>query len=55
MDIRWTFPFLGILFSIFSESKSYPCAFLGLSSTCIMFIIFFGVKNLFDCDTGGGS
>jgi hypothetical protein len=43
--VRWM-PFLGISFNILPVIRSYPWDFLGLTSSCIMFWIFFGERNI---------
>jgi hypothetical protein len=48
-DVRLTMHFLGISVNILSVIRSYPEAFLGLRSSCIMFWISFGVRNLIGC------
>jgi hypothetical protein len=47
LDGRRTTPFLGICFSVLPVIRSYAGAFVGLSSSCVMFRIFLGVKMLF--------
>jgi hypothetical protein len=47
--VRWTVTFLGISFNILPVIRSYPGAFLGLRSSCIMFWISFDVRNLIGC------
>jgi hypothetical protein len=41
--------FFGISFNILPVIRSYPGASLGLRSSCIMFRISFGVRNLIGC------
>jgi hypothetical protein len=48
-------PFLGIPFNILPVIRSYPGAFLGLRSLCIIFWIYFGVINLIGCVICSGS
>lgn len=49
MVFRWTMLLLGISFKILLVIRPYPGAFLLLRSSCIMFWISFGVKNLIGC------
>jgi hypothetical protein len=48
-------PFLGIPFNILPVIRSYPGAFFGFRSSCIMFLIAFGVRNLIGCNICSGS
>jgi hypothetical protein len=55
MDVRWTKPGLGISFNIIPVIRSHPGPLLWFGSSCIVFRISFGVRNLVRCVIGSGS
>jgi hypothetical protein len=55
ITVRWIMLFLGVYLNILPVIRSYPGAFLGLRSFCIMFWNSFGVGNLIGYVTCSGS